>query len=323
VAYDPNTGEAGVAVQSKFFAVGSVVPWARADLGAIASQAYGNPTFGPHGLDLLASGLAPEQVLTQLLAEDPDRERRQIGMVAASGLALTYTGSECMSWAGGRTGTAPDGVVYSVQGNILTGPEVVDAMARAMENPAGAGLALTPVEASAAQVPDLAGRMLLALLAGEAAGGDSRGMQSSALLVCQAGAGYGGYNDVKYDLRVDDAVDPFAELARLLNLARPIVLANEGYLKLYAKEFATAIAIFEQLVALEPDVATHHYNLACAYSLNSRTEDALRELAVALMADELLRQAAASDPDLAPLRELPLFKELVPPAVKQPGQPAG
>lgn len=322
-AYNPATGEVGVAVQSKFFAVGSVVPWARAGVGAVASQAFGNPTFGERGLELLAAGASPAEAIAIVTRYDADAARRQIGMVsvhgpaaadgaaAGSGQAASYTGAECMAWAGGKSGVTADGIVYAVQGNILTGPEVVDAMAAALEDSAAPAITLTDSEQLALSVDDFAGRLLAALLAGQAAGGDSRGMQSAALLVCQADAGYGGYSDRKYDLRVDDAADPFDELARLLNLARPFALTSEAYLKLYAGDFAYAEAIFRDLIVLQPDEASHHYNLACALSLAGELQAALDELELALAGDELLRQAATEDKDLAPLRELERFKQLV------------
>jgi len=309
-AYNPATGEVGVAVQSRFFAVGSVVPWARAGVGAVASQAYGNPTYGPRILDLLSAGVPPADAVRAVLRDDKDAARRQIGAVSARGEAHSYTGDGCMAWAGGRTGTAPDGVVYSVQGNILAGEAVVNAMAAAMDDPAKMPDKLTNNENQALAITDFAGRLLHALLAGEAAGGDSRGMQSAALLVCQAGMGYGGYNDVKYDLRVDDATDPFDELARLLNLARPFAMTNEAYLKLYAGDHAAAIALFTTLIELQPDEASHYYNLACALSLAGKLDEALTELRVALTRDEKLRQAALEDPDLAALRETDGFKEM-------------
>jgi uncharacterized Ntn-hydrolase superfamily protein len=311
VAYDPATGEVGVAVQSRFFAVGSVVPWAQAGVGAVASQAYGNPAYGPRGLRSMQSGAVPEDAIRTVLRGDKDAKRRQIGMVSvAHERAATHTGEECMTWAGGRTGVAPDGVAYAVQGNILAGEDVVDQMAAAMEDPNNVPQLLSANESAALATRDLAGRMLGALLAGEAAGGDSRGMQSAALKVCQKDAGYGGYDDVKYDLRVDDAPDPFDELARLLNLARPIALTNEGYLKLYAGQHEEAQRVFETLIELQPEEASHHYNLACALSLGGKLDEAMAELKLALAKDEKLRQAAGQDPDLEALRDRAEFVEL-------------
>jgi uncharacterized Ntn-hydrolase superfamily protein len=199
VAIDPATGELGVAVASKFLAVGAVVPWARAGVGAVATQSYANVSYGPTGLELMAAGYSAGETLARLLADDPERELRQVGIVDARGGTATFTGSACHAWAGGRTGPG-----YAVQGNILTGPEVVDAMAHAFETTEG----------------PLAARLLTALAAGDAAGGDRRGKQSAALLVVKERGGYGGYTDRFIDLRVDDHPEPVAELQRLYGIWR-------------------------------------------------------------------------------------------------------
>ena len=202
VAADPRTGEIGVAVQSRFLAVGAVVPWARAGVGAVATQALGNTTYGPEGLKLLAAGTAPDEALRQLTAQDERREVRQVGLVNAAGQAATYTGAECHAWAGGRTGPH-----YAVQGNILAGEAVVTAMAESFEKSAASG-------------KELGQRLIDALAAGQAAGGDKRGMQSAALLVVREGWGYAGLNDRYRDLRVDDHAAPIVELQRLYELHR-------------------------------------------------------------------------------------------------------
>jgi len=199
VAIDPATGELGVAVASKFLAVGAVVPWARAGVGAVATQSYANVSYGPTGLELMAAGYSAGETLARLLADDPERELRQVGIVDARGGTATFTGSACHAWAGGRTGPG-----YAVQGNILTGPEVVDAMAHTFETTEG----------------PLAARLLAALAAGDAAGGDRRGKQSAALLVVKERGGYGGYTDRFIDLRVDDHPEPVAELQRLYGIWR-------------------------------------------------------------------------------------------------------
>jgi len=197
VAGDGSAEELGVAVASKFLAVGAVVPWARAGVGALATQSWANTAYGPQGLELLAGGRSPQEVLAHLTAGDPQRESRQVGLVAADGRAVTFTGAKCFPWAGGQTGSG-----YAVQGNILTGPRVVDAMGSAFRASTGT----------------LARRLLAALAAGDAAGGDSRGRQSAALLIVKPGGGYGGFNDRYCDLRVDDHTDPLGELARLLEI---------------------------------------------------------------------------------------------------------
>jgi uncharacterized Ntn-hydrolase superfamily protein len=189
----------GVAVASKFLAVGSAVPAAAAGVGAIATQAAANVSYKRNGLARLATGASADETLRQLLADDEGREDRQLGIVDAAGTAASHTGTLCMDWAGGRTGEG-----YAIQGNILTGPEVVQAMETAWL-------------ASDADAP-LAHRLLSALAAGDEAGGDSRGRQSAALFVVAEGAGYGGLDDVAADLRVDDHPSPVGELARLLDL---------------------------------------------------------------------------------------------------------
>jgi uncharacterized Ntn-hydrolase superfamily protein len=187
----------GVAVQSKFLAVGSVVPWARAGVGAVATQAMANYNYGPRGLELMAQGNTADETVEGLISADEDREHRQIGVVDGRGRAATFTGSECFEWAGGVTGA-----YYAAQGNILVGRETVEALASIYEEMQG----------------DLATRLLSALDAGQAAGGDSRGKQSAALLVVREGGGYGGDNDRVVDLRVDDHPDPIRELVRIRDL---------------------------------------------------------------------------------------------------------
>ena len=196
-AFDPETGSLGVAVQSKFLAVGSVVPWARAGIGAVATQAMANYNYGPRGLDLMAEGRTAEETVEALTSSDEGRDHRQLGVVDAQGRTATYTGAECFDWAGGVTGEH-----YAAQGNILVGRETVDAMARVYEGTGG----------------DLAARLLAALDAGQEAGGDSRGEQSAALLVVREGGGYGGDNDRVIDLRVDDHPHPIRELIRIRDL---------------------------------------------------------------------------------------------------------
>ena len=193
VALDRATGDLGVAVQSKFLAVGAVVPWARAGVGAVATQAFANVAYGPDGLALLAEGLSAAETLRALVSPDGQRDHRQVGIVDARGGAATHTGPQCFAWAGGRTG---DG--FAAQGNILAGAGVVD------------GLADTFL-AGGRPFPEL---LVACLAAADAAGGDRRGRESAALLVVRAGGGYGGWNDRYLDLRVDHHDDPIGELAR-------------------------------------------------------------------------------------------------------------
>jgi uncharacterized Ntn-hydrolase superfamily protein len=197
VARDPLTGELGVAVQSKFLAVGAVVPWAKAGVGAIATQSWANTSYGPHGLELLAGGLSATDAMAQLIAEDQNRTSRQVGIVGVDGAPASFTGDECYPWAGGHVGEH-----YTCQGNILVGEETVLSMAHTFEQTKGL----------------LCDRLVAALAAGQAAGGDSRGQQSAALLVVRKGGGYGGFNDRFIDLRVDDHPRPIDELQRILQL---------------------------------------------------------------------------------------------------------
>ncbi len=198
VAWDPFAGpEWGVAVASKFLAVGALVPAARPGAGAVATQALTNVAYGPNGIEHLTGGLDAASTLEVLLSADELRSQRQVGIVDSQGETATYTGDHCMEWAGGRTGLG-----YACQGNILTGPEVIDGVAGAFEATQGS----------------LARRLLTALAAGEDAGGDRRGRQSAAILVVRAGGGYAGASDVSVDLRVDDHAEPVSELDRLLTI---------------------------------------------------------------------------------------------------------
>ncbi|WP_067841477.1 DUF1028 domain-containing protein [Amphibacillus sediminis] len=197
VAFDPDTEELGVAVASKFLGVGGVVPFAKAGVGAVASQSLGNPIYGTKGLELLAAGKSVEETLQLLIDEDDQSDWRQVGIVDSTGNSITYTGGECYDWAGGVADTN-----FAIQGNILVSEDTIKAIHSAFLDTTG----------------DLATRLIKALLAGDLAGGDSRGKQSAALLVVKENAGYGGLTDKYIDLRVDDHVEPVQELERLLYL---------------------------------------------------------------------------------------------------------
>ncbi len=197
VACDLSEKAWGVAVASKFPAVGAVVPWAQAGAGAVATQSFANTSFGPRGLEMLAGGLTAEETLSRLLADDMEREHRQVGLVDAQGRSATFTGKECLAWAGGVTGPG-----YAIQGNILVGDQVVSAMQKAF------------IETKR-ELPE---RLLAALSAGDRAGGDRRGRQSAALYVVKPQGGYGGYLDRWLDYRVDDHTDPVPRLGDLLDL---------------------------------------------------------------------------------------------------------
>ena len=194
-ACDLEARQWGVATQSKFLGVGSVVPWAEPHVGAIATQAYANPRYGPDGLALLREGLSAEEVVERLTSADEGRDHRQLGVVDREGRGASYTGSECMDWAGGRTGPC-----YAAQGNILVSAETVDAIAESFERTSGA---------------PLAERLLDCLDAAQAAGGDRRGQQSAALLVVEHEAGYANLTDSVVDLRVDEHERPLEELRRI------------------------------------------------------------------------------------------------------------
>jgi uncharacterized Ntn-hydrolase superfamily protein len=198
VACDLEAGQWGVATQSKFLAVGSVVPWAAPGVGAVATQAYANPRYGPQGLQLLAEGLSAAEVVARLTGADEGRADRQVGVVDAQGGGATYTGSDCMEWAGGLAGPG-----FAAQGNILVGEETVAALATTF---------------TATDGRPLAERLLECLAAAQAAGGDRRGQQSAALLVVEKDSGYAGLSDSLVDLRVDDHPEPVAELLRLYDM---------------------------------------------------------------------------------------------------------
>jgi uncharacterized Ntn-hydrolase superfamily protein len=201
-ACDLETGQWGVATQSKFLAVGSVVTWAEPHAGAVATQAYANPRYGPEGLALLREGCSADEVVKRLTSADDGRDHRQLGVVDREGRGASFTGSECLDWAGGRTGPG-----YAAQGNILVSAETVDALAETFERTAGS---------------PLAERLLDCLDAAQAAGGDSRGQQSAALLVVEKDGGYANLSDVVIDLRVDDHERPLEELRRLYGLHQAI-----------------------------------------------------------------------------------------------------
>jgi uncharacterized Ntn-hydrolase superfamily protein len=210
VAADVKKGDWGVAVASKFPAVGSVVPWAKASVGAVATQSWANTAFGPDGLALMGSGAGAKQALERVLMSDRDREERQVGMVDPRGRVATFTGSKCEAWAGGLTGEG-----FACQGNILTGPEVVHSIAESFRLAEG----------------DLVDRLLSALIAGDAVGGDRRGRQSAALLVVRDGGGYEGRNDRYVDVRVDDHPQAVGELARVFAVYdREILVRHDSLL---------------------------------------------------------------------------------------------
>ena len=292
VAVDAETGEIGCAVQSRYFAVGNVVPWARAGVGAVATQAAGVAVFGPRILDRLGSGLGPHEAISQVVAADSERETRQLGVVAADGTAAAHTGSECLAWAGHRTGPG-----YAVQGNILAGEAVVAEMERAYLGTGGA----------------LAERLVAALEAGQAAGGDARGQQSAAVLVERPGAAAESREglDRICDLRVDDHPEPIVELRRLLGIRLvwdALRLATAHHAPGRYGEGVALLASAHERFGDDPMLL---YDLACFESLDGRTEDALAHVRRAVELDPGVRAALAVDSDFAALADNAEFRALV------------
>lgn len=290
VARDSVTGELGVAVASKFFTVGNVVPWAKAGVGGVATQAYANTSFGWRGLELLEQGLTPEEIRNLFVRTDEGHARRQFGIVSANGQSVTYTGDSCSAWAGGRSGKN-----YAVQGNILAGEAVVVAMEKAFLETQGT----------------LADRLYAALLAGESKGGDSRGKQSAALLVVKEGAGYGGYTDRAIDIRVDDHVEPFKELGRILKIAQMNYSWNIAWTYFTEQKYAEALPHMERTAQMASDYAEVLYDLAVIRLANDDNTGALEALEKALHLNPKLTAQAAIDNDLAALRDNAEYKELI------------
>lgn len=261
VAYDFETGDLGVAVQSRYFSVGSIVPWAEAEVGAIATQSFVNVSYGPKGLELLKKGLTAKEVIEKLTSEDEGREYRQLGIVDAKGNAAAYTGAKCLEWAGSRTGKG-----YSAQGNILAGEEVVEAMAEAFETTEG----------------DLAERLVAALEAGENAGGDARGRQSAALLVVRKNSGRGGYGDKLIDLRVEDHSNPVDELKRLLRLHRVYYLIDEAESKFTQGELEEAVSNIEEALKINPNCDDAYLDLGLIYLRSNKLDEAAKAFKKAL-----------------------------------------
>ena len=286
VAADPESGEVGVAVASRFFAVGTVVPFALAGVGAVATQSFANTSYGPRGLELLERGVTAEEVVRVLTRGDDGREQRQFGVVAANGSAATYTGTKCNAWAGGRTG--PN---YAVQGNILAGEAVVAAMERSFLDTKG---------------KTLAERLYAAIVAGDAKGGDARGRQSMALLVARAKGGYGGFTDRAIDLRVDDHADPIVEMGRLLGIGLVNDLWNRGWTAFTEKRFdearvfqERAASMAEKQPAVLPEVL---YDLAVIRLAAGDKNGATKALDRALALNPKLKAQAEKDPDLEKMK---------------------
>jgi len=290
VARDSVAGELGVAVASRFFGVGTVVPWAKTDIGAVATQSFANTSFGWRGLKLMGNGLTPQEALKVLLRNDDNPDKRQVGLVSANGQSATHTGKGCVAWAGGRHG--PD---YAVQGNILTGESVVTEMEKTFLETKGS----------------LASRLYAALMAGHKQGGDSRGKQSAALLVVREKAGYGGYTDRAIDIRVDDHAEPFKELGRLLKIAEMNDAWNQGWTLFTQKAYEPAIPHIERAAKLAPDYPEVLYDLAVIRLAAGQEAEALKALKKALQLNPKLKAQAAKDEDLSSLRENAKYQKLI------------
>jgi uncharacterized Ntn-hydrolase superfamily protein len=290
VGRDSTNGELGVAVASRFFAVGSVVPWARADVGAVATQSFANTSFGWRALELLERGGAPQELIAILLRNDADPARRQFGIVAADGKSSTYTGKDCLPWAGGRHGAN-----YAVQGNILAAEAVVAAMESTFVQMNGT----------------LAERLYAALVSGDRMGGDARGKQSAALLVVKKNAGYGGFTDRAIDIRVDDHPEPFNELGRLLNYAQMNYAWNEGWTLFMQRKAGDALPHLERAAQLAPKNPEVLYDLAVIRLAGGRNSEALDALRRALELNPKLKSQARGDSDMQKLKGNIQFEKLI------------
>ena len=283
VAVDREAGEVGCAVQSRYFSVGSVVPWAQAGVGAVATQAAGVAVYGARALEELTRGATPEEALERVLADDEGRETRQFGVVTADGRAAAFTGSECNDWAGHRIGAG-----HAVQGNILAGEAVVDAMAHAFADTPG----------------PLVERLVASLEAGQAAGGDRRGQQSAAIVVERAGARSESREGIDRicDLRVEDHETPIAELRRLVTIWTGWEAARRANKFYERKEYGSAIEAMRIVLESREDPLVL-YNLACYESLDGRADEALAHLRRAIELDPSYRDLAENDSDFDPIRE--------------------
>jgi uncharacterized Ntn-hydrolase superfamily protein len=306
IAVDPATGEFGIGVQSRAFGAGAAVPFAKPGVGAIATQASANRQYGPKAIALLEQGLSPAEVVKRITDEDPGRDSRQVAVIDAQGRSAVYTGKRVIDRNNdpkdpvhlGNYAGHVSGVNFSAQGNTLASEAVVTAMARAYENGKGS----------------MAERLMDALEAGQAKGGDTRGMQSAGILVVRPLAPNSESTVERIvDIRVDDAEDPFVELRRLLNMtgvparltARAAELAKEG-------RHAEAVSELKQALAINPRSEPVMYALAQRFASLGQPTEALAQLATAIKRQPHIWKAqAAADPVFAPLRALPAFQALV------------
>jgi len=255
VAFDPKTRNLGVAVQSRYFSVGTAVPWAQAQVGAVATQSFVNISYGPRGLKLLKKGLTVNEVIEKLTSKDKSRDYRQLGIIDGKGNPAAYTGTKCLKWAGSKTGKN-----YTAQGNTLANEQVVQNMGKKFETTKS----------------DLADRLVAALEGGQEAGGDARGRQSAALLVVGERKSKAGYGDRLIDLRVEDHPDPIAELKRLLRLHRVYSLIDEAEEIFTQGNHKKAIATIKKAIELNPNSDDAYVDLGMTYTKMGKTQEAIK-----------------------------------------------
>jgi uncharacterized Ntn-hydrolase superfamily protein len=306
IAFDPATGDLGVGVQSHAFTAGAAVPYAIPGVGAVATQAAANRLYGPRAIELLKQGLSPTDVVKRLTDEDPGRDTRQLAVIDTTGRSAVYTGKRVIDrnsdtsdfvHLGGYAGHIT-GRNFSVQGNTLASEDVLKNMARAYEHGAGT----------------MAERLMDALDAGQSAGGDTRGMQSAGLLVVRpVPPGSNVVVDRIVDVRVDDAVDPFKELRRLLNiqLGVPRKLTDQSAELAKAGKFDEAIGLVQKALEIQPNSDVLHYALAQRYAQADRPVQALVPLREAIRLHPNLARQAAADPFFVKLQNLAEFKRLI------------
>jgi len=291
ITRDPDTGELGMAVQSRAFAVGYRTWTAKGGLAVFAHQASSNPYYGRLGMEMLSAGLEPQEALDRLVRSDEGRASRQVAVLDIHGRSAAYTGEGTNDWKGHKCG-----IDYCAQGNILAGPEVVDEMARVFEASAGQALAT---------------RMMAALDAAQAAGGDRRGMQSAAMFIVQQGGGAGGYSDVTLDLRVNDHPLPLVELRRLLTIFRLGALTGEANRTFEAGQHDRGLEMMLELAAILPDRDALWTAVAGMNARMGRTAEALEALGRAVELNPDARGQAVQNPNFESIRSNPAFVRLV------------
>jgi uncharacterized Ntn-hydrolase superfamily protein len=290
VAFDPSTKDLGVAVHSRYFSVGSVVPWAEAGVGAVATQSFVNVSYGPRGLQLLKQGLTVDEVIKRLTSEDEERDFRQLGIIDSRGNPAAFTGKKCLEWAGSKVGRN-----YAAQGNILASGKVVENMGRRFESANG----------------DLADKLAAALQGGDEAGGDARGRQSASLLVVRKGFGRGGYGDTYIDLRVEDHSNPIKELKRLLKLHRVYSLIDEGEDKLTKEDYKSAELAVKKALALNPGVDDAHVDLGILNLKLGKRKEAIKAFREALRLNPNMKRLIRQLPNVGLIEpDKKLFAEL-------------